>query len=174
MCRCRLRSRSTRRTPMRWVCCDSWKQSGFWGWRRRRKFYQASHFRTLRAGAGDTAERRRRRSIRGRRMRVAKLYGYWIVVNYREAYGMYACNGILFNHESPMRGETFVTRKITRGLARIKVGSAGRVIHRQPGCEARLGTCSRLRRDAVADATAGEAAGFCDRNREAIISAGFY
>ena len=53
---------------------------------------------------------------------VAKMYGYWIVVNYREAYGMYACNGILFNHESPLRGETFVTRKITRGLARIKVG----------------------------------------------------
>ena len=53
---------------------------------------------------------------------VAKLYGYWITVNYRESYGMYACNGILFNHESPMRGETFVTRKITRGLARIKVG----------------------------------------------------
>jgi GDPmannose 4,6-dehydratase len=50
------------------------------------------------------------------------MYGYWIVVNYREAYGMYACNGILFNHESPLRGETFVTRKITRGLARIKVG----------------------------------------------------
>jgi GDPmannose 4,6-dehydratase len=53
---------------------------------------------------------------------VAKLYGYWITVNYREAYGMYACNGILFNHESPVRGETFVTRKITRGLARISVG----------------------------------------------------
>jgi GDPmannose 4,6-dehydratase len=53
---------------------------------------------------------------------VAKLYGYWITVNYREAYGMYACNGILFNHESPVRGETFVTRKITRGLARVKVG----------------------------------------------------
>jgi len=53
---------------------------------------------------------------------VAKMYGFWIVVNYREAYGIYACNGILFNHESPMRGETFVTRKITRGLARIKVG----------------------------------------------------
>jgi len=53
---------------------------------------------------------------------VAKMYGFWIVVNYREAYGMYACNGILFNHESPLRGETFVTRKITRGLARIKVG----------------------------------------------------
>lgn len=53
---------------------------------------------------------------------VAKLYGYWMVVNYREAYGMYACNGILFNHESPVRGETFVTRKITRALARIKLG----------------------------------------------------
>jgi GDPmannose 4,6-dehydratase len=53
---------------------------------------------------------------------VAKLYAYWICVNYREAYGMYACNGILFNHESPVRGETFVTRKITRAVARIKLG----------------------------------------------------
>lgn len=52
----------------------------------------------------------------------AKLYAYWITVNYREAYGIYACNGILFNHESPRRGETFVTRKITRGIARIKEG----------------------------------------------------
>ena len=52
----------------------------------------------------------------------AKLYAYWITINYREAYGMYACNGILFNHESPVRGETFVTRKITRALARIKLG----------------------------------------------------
>jgi len=53
---------------------------------------------------------------------VSKMYAYWITVNYREAYGMYACNGILFNHESPRRGETFVTRKITRALARIKLG----------------------------------------------------
>jgi GDPmannose 4,6-dehydratase len=53
---------------------------------------------------------------------VAKLYGYWITVNYREAYGIYACNGILFNHESPIRGETFVTRKITRAVARISLG----------------------------------------------------
>src|SRR5690606_28319455 len=52
----------------------------------------------------------------------AKVYGYWITVNYREAYGLFACNGILFNHESPLRGETFVTRKVTRGLARIKAG----------------------------------------------------
>jgi len=53
---------------------------------------------------------------------VAKLYAYWITVNYREAYGIYACNGILFNHESPIRGETFVTRKVTRALARINLG----------------------------------------------------
>ena len=54
---------------------------------------------------------------------VAKLYAYWITVNYREAYGLYACNGTLFNHESPLRGETFVTRKITRALSRIKLGT---------------------------------------------------
>src|SRR4051812_10047888 len=54
---------------------------------------------------------------------VAKLYAYWITVNYREAYGMFACNGILFNHESPTRGETFVTRKVTRALARIALGA---------------------------------------------------
>lgn len=58
---------------------------------------------------------------------VSKLFSYWITVNYREAYGIYACNGILFNHESPMRGETFVTRKITRGLARIKMGLQDRL-----------------------------------------------
>ncbi|HVS91447.1 MAG TPA: GDP-mannose 4,6-dehydratase [Mucilaginibacter sp.] len=56
---------------------------------------------------------------------VAKLYGYWITVNYREAYGIYACNGILFNHESPLRGETFVTRKITRAVAKIAMGLQG-------------------------------------------------
>jgi len=58
---------------------------------------------------------------------VAKLYSYWICVNYREAYGIFACNGILFNHESPIRGETFVTRKITRAVARIKLGLQGRL-----------------------------------------------
>lgn len=58
---------------------------------------------------------------------VAKMYAYWITVNYREAYGMYACNGILFNHESPNRGETFVTRKVTRGLSRIKHGLQDRL-----------------------------------------------
>ncbi|HAR41208.1 MAG: GDP-mannose 4,6-dehydratase [Nitrospirae bacterium GWC2_57_13] len=58
---------------------------------------------------------------------VAKLYAYWITINYREAYGIYACNGILFNHESPVRGETFVTRKITRALSRIKLGLQNRL-----------------------------------------------
>ncbi len=58
---------------------------------------------------------------------VAKLYGYWITINYREAYNLYACNGILFNHESPVRGETFVTRKITRAAARISMGKQERV-----------------------------------------------
>ena len=59
---------------------------------------------------------------------VAKLYAYWITINYREAYGIFACNGILFNHESPIRGETFVTRKITRALARLKTGLSG-ILH---------------------------------------------
>jgi GDPmannose 4,6-dehydratase len=61
---------------------------------------------------------------------VAKLYGYWITVNYREAYGMFASNGILFNHESPIRGETFVTRKITRSVARIETGAMPRIMSR--------------------------------------------
>ncbi len=76
----------------------------------------------------------------------AKVYAYWITVNYREAYGMYACNGILFNHESPIRGETFVTRKITRGAGAHQAGPAGLPVPRQPRRAARLGPCARLRR----------------------------
>ena len=72
---------------------------------------------------------------------VAKLYAYWITVNYREAYGMYACNGILFNHESPIRGETFVTRKITRALARIKLGLQDCLYLGNLERAARLGSC---------------------------------
>ena len=81
---------------------------------------------------------------------VAKLYAYWITVNYREAYGMYACNGILFNHESPRRGETFVTRKITRGLANIAQGLEeclymGNIdAHLRSGTINRGGQCSLL------------------------------
>ncbi|MBI4059852.1 MAG: GDP-mannose 4,6-dehydratase [Elusimicrobia bacterium] len=91
------------------------------GWSKKTKFYQASTSELF----GKTARAPQRettpfypRSPYG----AAKLYAYWITVNYREAYGIYACNGVLFNHESPRRGETFVTRKITRGLARIKLG----------------------------------------------------
>jgi len=95
---------------------------------------------------------------------VAKLYAYWMTVNYREAYGLYACNGILFNHESPLRGETFVTRKITRALARIKLRLQDCLylgnmdpLSRQYGLVARLGARQRLRRNAVADVPAGAA-----------------
>ena len=99
---------------------------------------------------------------------VAKLYAYWITVNYREAYGLYACNGILFNHESPLRGETFVTRKITRAMARIALGLQDCLY---------LGNLSALRdwghardyvRDAVADAAAGAARRLRHRHRRAV------
>ena len=73
---------------------------------------------------------------------VAKLYAYWITVNYREAYGLYACNGILFNHESPLRGETFVTRKITRAHGAHRARAAGLPVPRQPERAARLGPCA--------------------------------
>jgi GDPmannose 4,6-dehydratase len=87
----------------------------------RTRFYQASSS-ELYGLARETPQRETTPFYPRSPYGVAKLYGYWITVNYREAYGFYACNGILFNHESPIRGETFVTRKITRGLARIKVG----------------------------------------------------
>ncbi len=104
---------------------------------------------------------------------VAKLYAYWITVNYREAYGIYACNGILFNHESPVRGETFVTRKITRALRAHQARPAGLPFPRQHGFLARLGPCQGLRRNAVADAAAGKARGLRHRHRRAIQRARF-
>ena len=91
------------------------------GLEKKTKFYQASTS-ELYGLVQETPQRETTPFYPRSPYAVAKMYGYWIVVNYREAYGMYACNGILFNHESPLRGETFVTRKITRGLARIKVG----------------------------------------------------
>jgi GDPmannose 4,6-dehydratase len=84
---------------------------------------------------------------------VAKMYAYWIAVNYRESYGMYACNGILFNHESPRRGETFVTRKITRGLSNIALGIESCLYMGNIDALARLGACKRLRQNAVDDAS---------------------
>jgi GDPmannose 4,6-dehydratase len=101
---------------------------------------------------------------------VAKLYAYWITVNYREAYGMYACNGILFNHESPRRGETFVTRKVTRGLAHIAQGLE-RCLFMGNLDALRLGPRPRLRADAVDDAAAGSAEGLRDRDGPAVFGA---
>jgi GDPmannose 4,6-dehydratase len=93
----------------------------FLGLERRTRFYQASTS-ELYGLVQETPQRETTPFYPRSPYAVAKLYAYWITVNYREAYGLYACNGILFNHESPRRGETFVTRKITRGLANIAQG----------------------------------------------------
>ena len=87
----------------------------------------------------------------------AKVYAYWLTVNYRESYGIFACNGILFNHESPRRGETFVTRKVTRAAARIKAGMENTDLPRKSRRQTRLGLCQGVRRGDVADAPAGGA-----------------
>ena len=91
------------------------------GLEKRTRFYQASTS-ELYGLVQETPQTERTPFYPRSPYAVAKLYAYWITVNYREAYGLYACNGILFNHESPVRGENFVTRKITRALARIKLG----------------------------------------------------
>jgi GDPmannose 4,6-dehydratase len=91
------------------------------GLERKARFYQASTS-ELYGKVQETPQRETTPFYPRSPYGVAKLYAYWITVNYREAYGLFACNGILFNHESPIRGETFVTRKITRALTRIKVG----------------------------------------------------
>lgn len=91
------------------------------GFEKKSKFYQASTS-ELYGLVQETPQKETTPFYPRSPYAVAKLYAYWITVNYREAYGIYACNGILFNHESPIRGETFVTRKITRALARIKLG----------------------------------------------------
>ncbi|HMO09589.1 MAG TPA: GDP-mannose 4,6-dehydratase [Paracoccaceae bacterium] len=93
----------------------------FLGLERKTRFYQASTS-ELYGQVAETPQRETTPFHPRSPYAVAKLYAYWITVNYREAYGMFACNGILFNHESPRRGETFVTRKITRGLANIAQG----------------------------------------------------
>ena len=91
------------------------------GWEKKTRFYQASTS-ELYGKVQEIPQTEQTPFYPRSPYGVAKLYAYWITVNYREAYGMYACNGILFNHESPRRGETFVTRKITRALAAIKLG----------------------------------------------------
>ncbi len=102
----------------------------------------------------------------------AKLYAYWITINYREAYDFFACNGILFNHESPIRGETFVTRKITRAAARIKLGLQEMVFLGNLGFQTGLGPCPGLRRGHVAHAAAAQTRRFCHRHRRRSFGAG--
>ena len=123
--------------------CACWRPSASWGWKRRRASTRPPP-RSSTAWCRRSPQRETTPFYPRSPYAVAKLYAYWITVNYREAYGMYACNGILFNHESPSRGETFVTRKITRGLANIALGLAGLPLPRQHGCAARLGPCARL------------------------------
>jgi len=101
--------------------CASWRPSASSGCRKKRRFYQASTS-ELYGLVQEIPQKETTPFYPRSPYAVAKLYAYWITVNYREAYGMYACNGILFNHESPVRGETFVTRKITRAISRIAVG----------------------------------------------------
>jgi GDPmannose 4,6-dehydratase len=91
------------------------------GLEKKTKFYQASSS-ELYGKVQETPQKETTPFYPRSPYAAAKLYAYWITVNYREAYGMFACNGILFNHESPVRGETFVTRKVTRALARISLG----------------------------------------------------
>ena len=88
---------------------------------------------------------------------VAKVFAYWATVNYRESYDLFACNGILFNHESPRRGETFVTRKITRGVAFIKAGLQKKLYLGNLDAQPRLGICPGVCGGDVADAAAGQA-----------------
>ena len=101
----------------------------------------------------------------------AKVYAYWITVNYREAYGLYACNGILFNHESPVRGETFVTRKITRALARISLGLQECLYLGNLDSLRDWGHAQGLRGGPMADAAAGAGRGLRHRHRRAALGA---
>ncbi len=124
--RSRSKSRSTRQTPMRWRNAAYPGGRANFGDGEARALLSGVDVGAVRPRAGNSAEETTPFYPRSP-YAAAKLYAYWITINYREAYGMYACNGILFNHESPNRGETFVTRKIPRALARIKVWSPGGV-----------------------------------------------
>ena len=104
---------------------------------------------------------------------VAKVAAYWYCVNYREAYSLFISNGLLFNHESPLRGETFVTRKITRAVGKISVGLQREALSGQSGSAQGLGFRGRLRGCDVADAAAGIARRFCGCDRPCVFSRDF-
>ena len=138
------RRRNTPPMPMHSARCGCSRRSASSASSERVRFYQASTSELYGKVAGDAADARRRHSIRVQPYAAAKLYAYWITVNYREAYGFHASNGILFNHEGPTRGETFVTRKITRAVAAIELGLQQKLYPRQSRRRARLGPCPRL------------------------------
>ena len=149
-----------------WARCACSRRSASSAWRRRR----ASTRPRPRSSTAWCRRRRRRRprpSIRAPPTRVAKLYAYWITVNYREAYGMYACNGILFNHESPDPRRDLRHAQDHARAGAHQARPAGLPVPRQPRRAARLGPRPRLRRDAVADAAAGRARGLRHRHRRA-------
>lgn len=116
-----LSHRNIPQTSMRWVRCACSRRSASSVWKKKTRFYQASTS-ELYGLVQEIPQKETTPFYPRSPYAVAKLYAYWITVNYRESYGMYACNGILFNHESPRRGETFVTRKITRAIANIAQG----------------------------------------------------
>ena len=103
---------------------------------------------------------------------VSKVFGHYITVNYRESYDLFACSGILFNHESPRRGIEFVTRKVTDGVARIKLGLADKLMLGNRDALPRLGLLRRLRARDVADAAAGPAGRLRGRDRRGALGAG--
>ena len=127
------------------------------------RFYQAGSSEMF--GAAQAAAERGHAVLSAQPLRRGKVCAHWSRVNYREAYGLFVCNGILFNHETPRRGETFVTRKITRAVGRIKLGLQEKLYPRQSRRQARLGLRRRLRRGDVADAAAGRARRLRHRHR---------
>ena len=147
------RRRNTPPMPTRSARCGCWRRSASCGLEDKARFYQASTS-ELYGKVQEVPQSETTPFYPRSPYAAAKLYAYWITVNYREAYGMHASNGILFNHEGPTRGETFVTRKITRAVAAIELGPAGEALSRQSRCQARLGPRPRLRRGHVADAAA--------------------
>ena len=152
---CRSRSPNTPPTPTRWARLRMLEAIRILGLEKKTRFYQASTS-ELYGLVQEMPQRETTPFYPRSPYAVAKLYAYWITVNYREAYGMYACNGILFNHESPLRGETFVTRKITRALARIKLGLQDCLYLGNLDAKRDWGHARDYVRDAVADAAAGQ------------------
>ena len=145
---------TTRRHRPR-ACCGCSTPSGRSGLETR--VYQAGSSGDVRPGPGDARRPRRPPSTPALPTRCAKVFGHWMAVNYRESYGLHVSNGILFNHESPRRGENFVTRKITMGVAAHQAGPREGAASRKPRRQARLGLRPGLRRGDVADAPAGRA-----------------